>query len=53
VAEEVNRNISHINDAAVETSVGSDEVAAASQRLAVLAEQLNRRVDTFRVAERS
>jgi methyl-accepting chemotaxis protein len=52
VAEEVNRNISRINDATVETSASSNEVAAASQRLAVLAEQLNRRVDIFRVAER-
>jgi len=48
VAEEVSRNISRIHDATVETSAGSDDVAQASQRLAALAEQLNRRVDIFR-----
>jgi methyl-accepting chemotaxis protein len=49
VAEEVNRNISRIHDATVETSAGSDQVAGASRDLAVLAGQLRSRVSVFRL----
>ncbi len=49
VAEEVNRNISRIHDATVETSAGSDQVASASRDLAVLAGQLRSRVSVFRL----
>ncbi len=48
VAEEVNRNISRIHDATVETSAGSEQVAGASRDLAVLAGQLRSRVSVFR-----
>ena len=50
VAEEVNRNISRIHDATLETSAGSDQVAGASRDLAVLAGQLRSRVSVFRVS---
>ncbi|TGN38942.1 methyl-accepting chemotaxis protein [Marinobacter confluentis] len=49
VAEEVNRNISRIHDATVETSAGSEQVAGASRDLAVLAGQLRSRVSVFRL----
>lgn len=49
VAEEVNRNISRIHDATVETSAGSDQVASASRNLAGLSEQLSSRVSIFRL----
>lgn len=52
VAEEVNRNISRIHDATVETSAGSDQVASASRDLAVLAGQLRSRVSVFRLRNR-
>ncbi|SNC62168.1 Methyl-accepting chemotaxis protein (MCP) signalling domain-containing protein [Marinobacter sp. es.048] len=48
VAEEVNRNISRIHDATVETSAGSEQVAGASRDLAVLAGQLRSLVSVFR-----
>jgi len=51
VAEEVNRNISRIHDATVETSAGSDQVASASRDLAVLAGQLRSRVSVFRLKD--
>ena len=51
VAEEVNRNISRIHDATVETSAGSDQVAGASRDRAVLAGQLRSRVSVFRVRD--
>ncbi|PHQ25088.1 methyl-accepting chemotaxis protein [Marinobacter guineae] len=49
VAEEVNRNISRIHDATVETSAGSEQVAGASRDLAVLSGQLRSRVSVFRL----
>lgn len=52
VAEEVNRNISRIHDATIETSAGSDQVASASRDLAVLAGQLRSRVSVFRLKNR-
>lgn len=51
VAEEVNRNISHIHDATLKTAAGSEQVAASSRNLAVLAEQLSSRVKVFRLTE--
>jgi methyl-accepting chemotaxis protein len=51
VAEEVNRNISRIHDATLKTSAGSEQVAASSRDLAVLAEQLSSRVQVFRLTE--
>lgn len=47
VAEEVNRNIARIHDGTLETSAGSDQVAASSRDLAVLAGQLRSRVSVF------
>ena len=49
VAEEVNQNISRIHDATVETSAGSDQVAASSRELATLADRLQTKVSVFRV----
>lgn len=51
VAEEVNRNISRIHDATVETSAGSEQVAGASRDLAVLAGQLSARVSIFQLKD--
>ncbi|GGC65945.1 methyl-accepting chemotaxis protein [Marinobacter halophilus] len=49
VAEEVNRNIARIHDGTLETSAGSDQVAASSRDLAVLAGQLRSRVSVFQL----
>mgnify|MGYP005984811719 FL=1 len=49
VAEEVNQNISRIHDATVETSAGSDQVAASSRELSALAVQLKDRVRFFQM----
>ncbi|MFW5824158.1 MAG: methyl-accepting chemotaxis protein [Marinobacter sp.] len=48
VAEEVNRNISRIHDATVETAAGSEQVAASSRELDTLADQLKGEVAFFR-----
>ncbi len=47
VAEEVSQNIVRIHDATVQTSTGSDQVAASSRELATLANQLTARVSFF------
>lgn len=49
VAEEVNQNINRIHDATVETSAGSDQVAASSRELSSLAVQLRDRVRFFQM----
>ena len=51
VAEEVNRNIARIHDGTLETSAGSDQVAASSRDLAVLAGQLSARVSIFQFTD--
>jgi len=51
VAEEVNRNIARIHDGTLETSAGSDQVAASSRDLAVLAGQLRSRVSVFQFTD--
>lgn len=48
VAEEVNRNISRIHDATVETAAGSEQVASSSRELDTLAGELRREVAFFR-----
>lgn len=52
VAEEVNQNISRIHDATVETSAGSNQVAAASRELATLADQLTEKMSFFKLSSR-
>lgn len=47
VAAEVNKNISRIRDATVETSAGSDQVAASSRELSALAGKLTEKVSFF------
>ncbi len=49
VAEEVSQNIVRIHDATVQTSAGSDQVAASSHELAALADQLTTRVSFFKI----
>ncbi|QEI07415.1 methyl-accepting chemotaxis protein [Pigmentiphaga aceris] len=49
VADEVNKNISRIRDATVETSAGSDQVAASSRELSALAGKLTEKVSFFTV----
>lgn len=49
VAEEVNRNISRINDATDATSAGSTQVAGYSRELATLADQLTGKVQYFKL----
>ena len=49
VAENLNRNITHINDATQQTSTGSEQVAVASKALAALAGKLSERVRFFSV----
>jgi methyl-accepting chemotaxis protein len=49
VAAEVNENISRIRDATVETSAGSDQVAASSRELSALAGKLTEKVSFFTV----
>jgi len=49
VAGEVNKNISRIRDATVETSAGSDQVAASSRELSALAGKLTEKVSFFTV----
>lgn len=49
VAEEVNQNISRIHNATLETSAGSEQVAASSQELATLANRLTDKVSFFKV----
>ncbi|MFZ2288377.1 MAG: methyl-accepting chemotaxis protein [Halopseudomonas yangmingensis] len=49
VAEEVNRNVTRIHNATLETSAGSEQVSAASQQLGGLARQLRAEVEFFRV----
>ncbi len=49
VAGEVNKNISRIRDATVETSTGSDQVAASSRELSTLAGKLTEKVSFFTV----
>ncbi|SFR63454.1 methyl-accepting chemotaxis protein [Marinobacter daqiaonensis] len=48
VAEEVNRNISRIHDATVETAAGSEQVASSARELDSLADQLRGEVEFFR-----
>ncbi|KPA90228.1 MULTISPECIES: methyl-accepting chemotaxis protein [Pseudomonas] len=47
--QEVSQNISRIHNAAVETSVGSNQVALSSRELSALADNLTRKVSFFRV----
>lgn len=49
VAEEVNRNITRIHGATLETASGSDQVAGASKELAGLADRLQQQVSVFRL----
>jgi len=49
VAEEVNQNISRIHNATLETSAGSEQVAASSHELATLANRLTDKVSFFKV----
>ena len=49
VAEEVNQNISRIHNATLETSAGSEQMAASSQELATLANRLTDKVSFFKV----
>lgn len=50
VAEEVNRNISRIHQATLETSAGSDQVAGSSRELSSMADQLEHKVKFFKMA---
>ncbi len=49
VAEEVNQNINRIHDATLETSSGSEQVAASSRTLASLANRLTDKVSFFKL----
>ncbi|WP_339082935.1 methyl-accepting chemotaxis protein [Pseudomonas sp. TMP9] len=49
VAEEVNQNINRIHDATLETSAGSEQVAASSRKLATLANRLTDKVSFFKL----
>lgn len=49
VAEEVNQNISRIHDTTMASSAGASQVAASSDVLAKLADELTRKVSFFRV----
>lgn len=53
VAEEVNRNISRIHDATVETAAGSEQVASSSRELDTVADQLRSEVSFFRIRDRA
>ncbi|AMB84785.1 chemotaxis protein [Pseudomonas agarici] len=48
-AQEVNQNINRIHDAAMETSVGSNQVARSSRELSLLADSLTQKVSFFKV----
>jgi len=48
-AEEVSHNINRIHDAALETSVGSNQVARSSRELSTLADALTEKVSFFKV----
>ena len=48
VAEEMNRNITNINDAAEKTSVGSEQITVSSDDLASLAAQLQGLISQFK-----
>ncbi|WP_397459776.1 methyl-accepting chemotaxis protein [Pseudomonas asplenii] len=48
-AQEVNQNITRIHDAAMESSVGSNQVALSSRELSALADNLTRKVSFFKV----
>ncbi|SDT90654.1 methyl-accepting chemotaxis protein [Halopseudomonas salegens] len=50
VAEEVNRNISRIHQSTLESSAGSDQVAASSRELSTLADQLEHKVNFFKIS---
>ena len=49
VAEEVNQNINRIHNATLETSAGSEQVAASSRELATLANRLTDKVSFFKL----
>ncbi|MGY8831236.1 MAG: methyl-accepting chemotaxis protein [Pseudomonadales bacterium] len=49
VAEEVNQNINRIHSATLETSSGSEQVAASSRELATLANRLTDKVSFFKL----
>ena len=49
VAEEVNQNINRIHNATLETSAGSEQVAASSRELATLANRLTNKVSFFKL----
>jgi methyl-accepting chemotaxis protein len=49
VAEDINRNISNINDVACQTSEGAGQTAAASRELARLGEHLRGLINQFKV----
>lgn len=49
VAEEVNQNINRIHNATLETSAGSEQVAASSRELTVLANRLTDKVSFFKL----
>lgn len=49
VADEVNRNISRIHGATLETAAGSEQVTAASEELAGVADRLQQQVGVFRL----
>ncbi len=50
VTEEINRNISTVNDFSARTTEGSKETAVASENLAMLATKMNDLVQRFKVA---
>ncbi|KHO66109.1 chemotaxis protein [Pseudomonas flexibilis] len=49
VAEEVNRHITHIHSATLETSAGSEQMAVSSHELATLANRLTDKVSFFKL----
>ena len=49
VVEDINRNLTSINDIAVQTSAGAEQTAMTSQELARLAELLQHQVQSFRM----
>ena len=49
VAEEVNQNINRIHNATLETSAGSEQVAASSRELTTLANRLTDKVSFFKL----
>jgi len=49
VADDVSVNINRIHDSALETAVGSNQVARSSRELSTLADVLTERVSFFKV----